>query len=267
MIRRLIAAALCLAPLPVAAQAMDAVTSARLLSGWRMADGTHMAALELRLAPGWKTYWRAPGDIGIPPRFDWRGSQNLAGVEVEWPAPERIEQGGMTSIGYHGAVTLPLHVLARAPGRDVALDGTVEIGVCRDVCIPMTLKLSGKLPANGTTRDGRIAAALASRPLSGAEAGLRTHGCTVTPRKDGALHLTARLGLPATGAPESVVIEAGNPDIWIAPARTRRDGGTLIAETDLYQGEGRAFALDRSKLRLTVIGTQRAVDIKGCPAN
>lgn len=268
---RSFAAMLCLAALPAAALSpglaapTNAEVSARVLPGWRLEDGTHMAALELRLAPGWKTYWRAPGDIGIPPRFDWRGSGNLRGVEVEWPTPERIDQGGMSSIGYHDTVILPLHVLAKQDARDVVLRGTVDIGVCQDICIPLTLELNAKLPAAATARDGRIIAALADRPLSAEEANVHSVICTVTPGAKGGLALRAELSLPPSGGTEIAVIETEDPDIWIAPAHTTRQGDILIAETTLAQAEGRPFALDRSKLRLTILGTNHSVDIKGCP--
>ena len=245
---------------------MDAIQSARILPGWRMEDGTHMAALAIRLAPGWKTYWRAPGDIGIPPRFDWRGSGNVAGVEVEWPTPVTIDQGGMTAIGYHGAIVLPLHVLPRAGGRAIALNGTVDLGVCRDVCIPMTLKVQADLPTGEGPRDGRIVAALANRPLSADRAGVIRVACTIGPAKKGGLALRAEVTLPHMGGAETMVIEPSNPSIWVARPRIARQGDTLIAETRLVHVEGRAFALDRSDLRLTVLGTDRAADIRGCPA-
>lgn len=264
---RLLAAALCLMLLPAASQTPEAVTSARMLPGWRMADGTHMAALELHLAPGWKTYWRAPGDIGIPPRFDWRGSRNLQGVAIEWPTPQRIDQGGLASIGYHGSVVLPLHVLAQKSGRDVALNGTIEIGVCQNICIPMTLKLRADLPVAASAPDPRILAALADRPLSAAEAGVRNLRCTLTPGMKGRLNLRAELSLPALDGPETAVIETGDPNIWVAAPRLTRQGNTVIAETTMAHAEGRIFALDRSKLRLTILGAQQAVDVKGCPGS
>ncbi|MEI4260958.1 protein-disulfide reductase DsbD domain-containing protein [Roseovarius sp. D0-M9] len=261
----LCAAVLCLAPLPAAADAMQAVTSAKVLPGWRMADGTHMAAFELRLAPGWKTYWRAPGDIGIPPRFDWRASRNLAGVEVEWPTPMRIDQGGMMAIGYHDTVIFPLHVLPKASG-DVGLTGTVEIGVCRDVCIPLTLDLAADLPKADAPRDSRIIAALADRPLTADEAGVGRVACTISPGQKGGLALRAEVTVPPVGGLETMVIEASDPSIWIAQPRSTRQGNTFVAETRLAHVEGRPFAVDRSNLRLTLIGESRAIDIKGCPA-
>ena len=65
---------------------MEQPAHADLLTGWRLEDGRHAAAIRIRLDPGWKTYWRAPGDGGIPPSFDWQGARNLAGWSVHWPA-------------------------------------------------------------------------------------------------------------------------------------------------------------------------------------
>ena len=55
------------------ATAQDAVEGVALIAGWRQADGSRLAGIEIRLAPGWHTYWRAPGSAGIPPTFDWSG--------------------------------------------------------------------------------------------------------------------------------------------------------------------------------------------------
>ena len=90
--------------------------------------------------------------------------------------------------------------------------------------------------------------------------------CTVRPAADGGLYLRAEITLPHRGKGEMVVVETSNPGIWVAPTQTTRQGGTLVSETELVHVEGRAFALDRSGLRLTVISAKGAVDIQGCPA-
>ena len=98
--------------------------AARLIAGAapRSADAPWLrAGIEIRLDPGWKTYWRYPGDSGVPPTLDFAGSENVKSVTVLWPAPTRFADGaGGHSIGYHGDVVLPLHVLAegrRQAGR------------------------------------------------------------------------------------------------------------------------------------------------------
>ena len=77
--------------------------------------------LQLRLSPGWHTYWRTPGDAGIPPAIDWKGSENLAGATIAWPAPRRLPPlGGLQTYGYVGGVVLPIAVRAGAPRRAAA---------------------------------------------------------------------------------------------------------------------------------------------------
>ncbi len=250
---------------PAIAGSLDDVLEVRLLPGWRMADGTHMAALEITLDPGWKTYWRAPGDLGIPPQFDWRGSDNLAGVEIVWPTPKPLLQDGMTTIGYSGRVVLPLKVLPRRAGRDVRLDGRLEMGVCRDVCIPVQLRLDAALPRTSSARDPRIAAAIADQPYSAAEARVSAVRCSLTPASEG-LSLRAEIAMPSAGGREVAVIETDNPAVWVAPTNATRKGGTLTVDTRMVHAEGRSFAVNRSGLRITVLGKSYAVDIQGCPA-
>ena len=267
MIRRFAYLCLAIAVLtaPARAQQIDEIVQLRLLPGWRLAGGDHMAGLEISLRDGWKTYWRAPGDAGIPPRFDWRGSNNLDGVEVIWPSPRVISQGGLRSIGYKDHVVLPLRIRPKRAGRPVTLDGTIEMGVCSDICVPVTLSARQVLPFDQTRPTPRIAAALASRPYSAAEAGVSRVVCTLSPRSDG-LALGAEIDMPPRGGQETVVIEVDTPGIWVAPAKTVRQGRRLLVSTRLSHVEGRAFALDRSGIRLTVLGTGPAVDIQGCPA-
>lgn len=252
------------APAVLAQSANDALT-AQLLPGWRTADGRHMAAVELRLAPGWKTYWRTPGETGYPPQFDWRGSRNLDDVQISWPTPKLIIQDGVQVIGYKDRVILPLTVTPSQKGGAVSLTGSVDLGVCRDVCIPVTVPLDQVLPGDAAKPDPRIVAAMADRPYSAREAGVGRVACRISPL-EGGLRLTAQVDLPATGGREVAVVETDNPQVWVAQGDTTRKGNRLTTVTELYHVDGRAFALDRSGLRITVIGGRNAVDIQGCPA-
>ncbi|KZY29815.1 hypothetical protein A3731_25905 [Roseovarius sp. HI0049] len=264
---RLFAAAVCavLSFGPAAAQQGSDLVEMRVLPGWRTASGVHVAGLEVRMRPGWKTYWRAPGDSGIPPQFDWRRSGNLSGVEIVWPTPSITVEGGLRTIGYKDSVILPIRVAPGQAGRDVTLNGRVEMGVCKDVCVPVELEVSGLLPGDSRTPDPRIAAALASRPYTAKEAKVARVTCRISPIEDG-IGLRAEIDMPRTGDAETAIVEVDDPRIWVSPARTVRKGGRLVAETKLYHVEGRSFALNRSGIRITVVGQSRAVDIQGCPA-
>lgn len=259
----------CLAALTTLAVALPAAAEVPSLSlalrpGWMEGDRTRVAALHLSLAEGWHTYWRSPGDTGIPPRFDWSGSENLRGVEILWPVPQLFRQDGSVSIGYAGEVVLPMRLTPVDPTQPMRLKGRVELGVCKDICVPAEVTVTAVVAGAGAP-DPAIRAALADRPASAAEAGLRAIRCVVEPIADG-LRLTADLVLPPVGGTETVVIEAGPSDLWIAPATVTRDGTRLRAVTEMVPPDGAPFALDRGAVTLTVLGRRGAVEISGCPA-
>ena len=239
------------------------VVQAAILPGWQQADGSRMAALRVDLAPRWKTYWRAPGDAGIPPSFDWSASDNLRAVRYHWPRPIVIDTNGMRTIGYHDQLVLPIEIVPLDPALPVILRGRVDIGVCKDICVPAELDVAARLEGRGT-EDRVIRGALDNRPASAREAGLSGISCKVAPIRDG-LHLSAELTLPQLGARETVVFESG-PGIWVDESRTMRQGNRLLAEADMISDDREPFALNRAGLTVTVISDGHAVEIQGCPA-
>ncbi len=248
---------------PAAAEVPDDLVSVEVLPGWRTQNGTHMAGLRIVLAPGWKTYWRAPGDAGIPPQFDWAGSQNVAGVQPHWPVPHAFSQNGIRSIGYSDTLVLPLEIHPERHG-DIRLEGEIDIGICQDVCVPVALTLAGELTTPGVS-DPEIRAALANLPMAAAEAGVDAVRCAVEPISDG-IRLTARIDMPRLGAEEIAILEASNPAIWVSAAEMSRDGATLVAVVDMVPPNGQPFLVDRSRVRITVIAGGTGVDIQGCAA-
>lgn len=240
----------------------EAPVEAELRPGWRLPNGDHMAALHLSLAPGWKTYWRAPGDAGIPPLFDWKGSRNLRRIDVLWPTPTVFWQSGMRSVGYKHDLVLPLRITPDADGT-ISLRTEMQLGLCNDVCLPHTLEINATLPSGGTTPDPMIASALASAPFTEQEASVRAVRCSIRPIKDG-IALTAEIDMPSAGGDEQAVIESGQPSVWASEPSSERRGRTLVTESRLMHMEGKPFMLDRSKLRITVLGSDHAVDIRGC---
>jgi DsbC/DsbD-like thiol-disulfide interchange protein len=248
---------------PVQAQAYDDLVKAELLPGWRMPNGDHMAALQLTLAPGWKTYWRSPGDAGIPPSFDWRGARNTRAVKVEWPAPDVFWQGGMRSVGYKDSVILPLRIALKDAGQDARLGGVIEIGLCKDVCLPHRIRISGNLPSGTTKADPLIVAALADLPYSGEDAGVTGVHCAISSAPQG-LGLTVSVDMPKGTGREETVIEFRDPELWVAEPETSWQGGKLVATTRVSHMGGAAFALDRSDMVMTVLGGSLPVEVTGC---
>ncbi|THH34510.1 hypothetical protein E4Z66_18280 [Aliishimia ponticola] len=239
------------------------ILSHRVITGWQQADGTRMAGLELTLAPGWKTYWRSPGDAGIPPEFTWNGARNLSGVHVHWPTPRVFWQSGMRSVGYAERVVLPLTLSPKSAGKDIRLKGRVDLGVCADICMPATIRIDSTLPSAESERSPEIVAALAALPFSAQEAGVRSAICALSPTADG-LEVKATITMPAAGSAEEAVIEAQDPSIWVSEPSTSRSGQVLTVRAEMIQQTGAPLAVDRSGLRITVISAGHAVDIQGC---
>ncbi len=136
----------------------DTKSAVRLIRGGF--DGTaHRAGVHITLDPGTKTYWRTPGDSGVPPTFDWASSDNVADVALSWPAPLRFPDGGGYSIGYKASVVFPVRVTPRDPRRPVRLVLKLDYAVCDQICIPA--KGEGTLVISAAPADPAIESLLA----------------------------------------------------------------------------------------------------------
>jgi DsbC/DsbD-like thiol-disulfide interchange protein len=263
-----IAIVLSAAAAPAAADpaAADAVTGVGIVEGWREPDGSRVAAVEIRLAPGWHTYWRVPGEAGIPPDFDWSGSRNLAAVAYEWPRPQVFDSFGLTTFGYKDRLVLPVRLTPHDPGAPLELALALDFGVCADICVPAEAEVAATLrrdaPASGRAL---IEAALAERAQSAAEAGVAQVTCALA--ADGFRGaLTAEITFAeAPGPGQRAVIEAGRPELWVGASETETRGRTVIARAPLAGGAAGPL-VERQALRLTVLDDRRAVDIRGCEA-
>lgn len=239
------------------------IVSAELRPGWHTESGTRMAALHLRLADGWKTYWRIPGEAGIAPRLDWSRSQNVAAVTAHWPRPMVFDQNGFRSIGYDGELVLPLELAPRDPARPMALMAEITIGVCSDICVPVDLTLSLPLRDAGAP-DPLITAALARRPEAAQGAGLARATCRLEPGERGS-ELTLRATLPRLGRHELMVMELPGTDYWISDSETWREGADLVARARVRApGRGGAVSLDRGTLAFSVLSDDRMIVHRGC---
>jgi DsbC/DsbD-like thiol-disulfide interchange protein len=118
---------------------------ARLVPGPLLAGGQHLAGIQIELEPGWHTYWRSPGDSGVPPRFDWSRSLNVAAAEVRYPAPRLFRDPFGTSIGYEDEVAFPVLVTAGDLPGPVELVVKLDYAVCADICVPLTVELAATL--------------------------------------------------------------------------------------------------------------------------
>lgn len=246
--------------LPLAASAQTpGFVSAEFLPGWKTESGSQMAALHVVLKDGWKTYWRAPGDAGVPPAIDWTGSRNLGQITMHWPQPQVFDTYGIRTVGYQNELVLPIEIMPSDPADDIWMAGELSIGICHDICVPVTVDLSALLQGPGQA-DMLIAKALAARPV------LRpgTARCTVEPALDG-VRLTAEITMPPIGGEEVAVFELSNMPAWISDSINRREGGVLVSSVEIVPFDPGVYKIEQSDLVITVLGTGQAVEIIGCP--
>jgi DsbC/DsbD-like thiol-disulfide interchange protein len=127
---------ICLRPSSMSAAMSKPYHADLVISGFDARTGRYEGGIDIRLDPGWKTYWRMPGDAGIPPQFDWSGSRNVKSVSVSWPAPRRFMDASGETVGYEGRVVFPLNITTEDPSAPVDVKLAMFFGVCKDICIP-----------------------------------------------------------------------------------------------------------------------------------
>lgn len=225
---------------------------ARLVAASPAADGTLEGAIEIELAPGWKTYWRSPGDAGVPPRFDFSGSTNARAAAVEFPAPERYDDGYAASNIYRDRVVLPVRFAIADATNPVTLDVKMDIGICEEICIPVHMATSLEVGGGGQDSTAAMLIATARAALPG-------------PGKPGALELISlkRIGGPdqkpefearyAASGKEALFIET--PGDWFAdpPKSAAGEDGAPVFR----------FAVDRRSAAGTIAGAEIRLTLTG----
>jgi thiol:disulfide interchange protein DsbD len=111
--------------------------------------------LRFELDPKWHIYWQNPGDSGGPPQITWTFPPGLMAKEIEWPAPERIDIGGLFNYGYHDEVVLPVPVGVAAGARipaDLTVRASLRWLACADMCVPGKAELELRFPLSAQDR-------------------------------------------------------------------------------------------------------------------
>lgn len=221
------------------------------------------AGIEIKLKDGWKTYWRYPGDSGVPPVLDFSKSQNVKSVAVLYPAPQRFPDGaGGSSIGYKGDVILPLHVVPQDSAKPVTLRLKLDYAVCEKLCVPAEARLELDLSGAASANEATLAAAEARVP---------------TPVQIGdqsmpsirAVHRETASGKPkiavdvaaASGAPVTLFAE-GPTAQWALPLPEPVAGAAAGQQRFVFDLDGLppGEKPDGATLRLTVVSGDNAIE-------
>ncbi len=199
-------------------------------------------ALQIELEPGWKTYWRDPGEAGVPPQVTVEGSLAITGVTIEYPAPQWVNDGYSTYAAYTHSVTLPLRFAVTGDGTPWRLEAQVFAGICEKVCIPVQATLTVE-PGQGEDASAAIAAAFATLPVEAAP-GFRISALSAGPET-----LTATVELPATAKDAALFLAGG--DGWYLGAGKRNGDGTFTVPVFSRPKDGEAASAPQWHYTLT----------------
>ncbi len=222
-----------------------------------------LAGVQVELDAGFKTYWRSPGEAGLPPAFDWSKSANVESVKVLWPAPSRFEDPGGIVYGYKGSVLFPVRVRPQDSAKPVSLALKLDYGDCKDICIPAQAELSLKLPKSAapairTALEGALGRLPRPQPLK-ADGDLSILSVEPT-EAEGKPRLAVSVRAPSGSSP-SLFVEP--PDNWflLAPAEPTGTASEAGARTFLVEMlERPADASGPVDLRFTLVAGDRAIE-------
>lgn len=240
----------------------DARSSVRLIAGSSAADAALLhAGIEMKLLPGWHTYWRYPGDSGVPPRFDFSGSDNLKSAKVLFPAPQVHTDEAGSTIGYEGGVVFPVEVTPKDPGKPVTLKLKADYAVCNKLCVPAEGSAALTLAPGASKEDAAVKAAAARVPkhVPDATAGLNAR------RVSGGAKPLVMVDLPApANTPVSVFVEGPTAD-WALPIPKLAQGAPAGHRHFSFELDGLPPGVDPNKgpfnLTFTVVLGQQAYEV------
>jgi len=173
MLHRLLLALFACALIPILAIAQPSewkrteFSQARLISAVTGVGGMReiLLGFHVKLSPGWKTYWRSPGDSGIPPQFNWAGSTNLEKTQIFWPKPIAFDSFDLLTWGYKDEVVYLVKATLTDPAQPLHIALELFYGICEEICIPVKQNFQLTLPADiqGVSPDAGIMEAFSNQ--------------------------------------------------------------------------------------------------------
>jgi suppressor for copper-sensitivity B len=223
--------------------------------------------LQFELQPGWKTYWRSPGDAGLPVTLDWAGSTNLRDAEIAWPVPRRFSLFGLDTFGYEDEVVLPIRAAPADPSKPLGLRLKADYLVCEKVCIPYTARLALDLPAAPPqpSEFAQLIDRYVSRvPGDGATHGLRLERANAVGTGK-VLHLEVAVASALPLIHPDLIVDGPRGLYFPAPKVTVDDGGRHALFEIAVQRQANGPPLAGTPLVLTVVDGSRGLEAKIAP--
>ena len=237
--------------------------SVDIIRGWRQSDDIHIAAINIKLEDGWKTYWRVPGIGGIAPILNWKKSKNIKNISQIWPTPNIYNEYGLQTIGYKDELLLPLQIQPIDKKQPIHLSVTIDFGICSDVCVPIQTTVEKRLPERTSIGKKNILDTLEKAILSGNKSPFKIVKCNIVPIKDGFevnafFEGLASFDKDTLGVVEYPVKQNG----WINQKASLVSGNQLNVHATVYNKS--IHFIDRSDLTLTIFTKNKAFEFDGC---
>jgi DsbC/DsbD-like thiol-disulfide interchange protein len=237
----------------------DGHSAVRLLAGSR-SGAVLMGGIAFQLEPGWKTYWRTPGDSGVPPRFDFSKSENIEAVTVLWPAPMKFDDGaGGYSLGYSNQVVLPLRIVAKSADKPVTLRADINYAVCEKLCIPVEASAELAIASVASTEDSALFAALDTVPKP-ANVGDPNPLTIRDVKREGKSTVLVDVAVPDTRT-VNLFVEGPTPD-WALPVPKLLEHSPPGVKRFAFELDGLPPGTnpEGAALKLTLVGGDRAYE-------
>jgi DsbC/DsbD-like thiol-disulfide interchange protein len=240
----------------------SANSKARLVAGTVDLDGkpTLVAGVQLRMNSGWKTYWKNPGDSGVPPSFDWSGSTNLKHAELLYPAPHRFTEANGWAIGYDDEIVFPVKITPEREGEPVELKLVFDYGLCKDLCIPNDVTLGLKVGPDIGKGDARLIETFLARVPKAGAPGMLPEVSGVEASFDGeAPKLVVYAIFPAGATATDLFIDAG--DVFVPMPKALdppEDGKQRFAVNFVSASE--AAAIKGKPMALTLVSDRGSTE-------
>lgn len=239
----------------------DARSAARLIAA-NAAAAQLRAGVEIRLAPGWKTYWRYPGDSGVPPRFDFSGSDNVKAVNLRWPAPQLFSESDGSTIGYYDSVIFPLQVEAQNPGQPVTLRLNLDYAVCEKLCVPAEAKAELALTDASNANEAALAAAESRVPRPSQVGAAGALSIVSVRREAGSTPPRVLVDVLAPAGAKLAVFAEGPTSEWSLPLPEAAPGAPAGQQRFVFALDGLPPETkpEGATLRLTAVAADAAIE-------
>jgi len=237
--------------------------SVDIIRGWRQSDDIHIAAINIKLEDGWKTYWRVPGIGGIAPILNWEKSKNIKNISQIWPTPNIYNEYGLQTIGYKDELLLPLQIQPIDKKQPIHLSITIDFGICSDVCVPIQTAVEERLPERTSIGKKNILDTLEKAILSGNKSPFKIVKCNIVPIKDGFEVNALFEGLTSFDKDTLGVVEYPvKQNGWINQKASLISSNQLSVHAIVYNKS--IHFIDRSDLTLTIFTKNKAFEFDGC---